>query len=67
MYILKRSLAPITNKAWNEITKRTKEILDTSLTARKFIDIDGPNGWEKGGIPTGRLIIPEHHTDNGTG
>lgn len=61
MNILKKNLAPITEKAWDEIKTRTGEILAANLTARKFVDIDGPNGLEFGGISTGRLITPDHH------
>jgi uncharacterized linocin/CFP29 family protein len=65
MDILKKSLAPVTDKAWEEIIKRTRQILNTRLTARKFVDIDGPNGMELGGVSTGRLIIPDNHSENG--
>lgn len=65
MDILKKSMAPVTDKAWNEINKRLKEALQTGLTARRFVDIDGPNGLEMGGISTGRLIIPDNHSVSG--
>lgn len=65
MNILKKSLAPVTDAAWAEIRERTKKIFDLYLTGRKFVDIDGPNGLEQGGVSTGRLVLPENHTDNG--
>ena len=65
MNILKKSIAPITDKAWNEITDRTRQILRTYLTARKFVDIEGPTGLEQGGISTGRLIVPENQPADG--
>ena len=65
MNILKKSIAPITDKAWEEISERTKQILGTYLTARQFVDIDGPNGLEQGGVSTGRLITPENQSENG--
>ncbi len=65
MNILKKSIAPITEKAWGEITLRTKQILGTYLTARKFVDIDGPNGMEFGGVSTGRLTTPENQSHDG--
>jgi uncharacterized linocin/CFP29 family protein len=65
MDILKKSLAPVSDKAWEEILKRTRQILNTRLTARKFVDIDGPNGMELGGVSTGRLIITDNHSENG--
>lgn len=65
MNILKKSIAPITDRAWNEITDRTRQILRTYLTARKFVDIEGPTGLEQGGISTGRLIVPENQPADG--
>ena len=65
MNILKKSIAPITNKAWEEISDQTKEILRTYLTARSFVDIDGPNGLEQGGVSTGRLVVPDDQSNEG--
>ncbi len=65
MNILKKAIAPVTDKAWAEITARTKQILSTYLTARKFVDIDGPNGLEQGGISTGRLITGNSQPEKG--
>lgn len=65
MNILKKSLAPITDKAWGEITEQLEEILKTYLTGRKFVDIDGPNGLEFGSVSTGRLVTPDDQTNNG--
>jgi uncharacterized linocin/CFP29 family protein len=65
MSILKKSLAPITEQAWKEITGRTKELFGNYLTARKFVDINGPNGLEMGGISTGRLVIPDNQSPEG--
>lgn len=65
MNILKKTIAPITDKAWAEITERTKQILKTHQTARKFVNINGPNGLEQGGVSTGRLIIPVNQSHDG--
>ena len=65
MNILKKSIAPITDKAWDEIIHHTKQFLGSYLTARNFVDVDGPNGLEQGGVSTGRLIMPENHSDEG--
>ena len=65
MDILKKSIAPVTDKAWKEITDHTNEILRFCLTARKFVDIDGPNGLEQAGVSTGKLIIPENQSIDG--
>lgn len=65
MNILRKSLAPVSESAWGEIKKRTKQVLDNYLTARKFADINGPNGLEMGGISTGRLTVPHNQSDDG--
>ncbi len=65
MDILKKSIAPITDAAWEEIRERTRQILNLNLTARKFVDIDGPNGLKQGGVSTGRLILPDDHSEQG--
>ncbi len=56
MNIFKKSLAPITDEGWKELTDQTKKLLKTHLTAREFVDINGPNGMDFGGVSTGRLI-----------
>ncbi len=55
MDYLKRELAPITDKAWEEIEEQAKEVLEERLTARKIVDVSGPAGWEKSAMPEGRL------------
>ena len=65
MNIFKKSLAPVSEKAWGEIAERTKQILANYLTARKFADINGPNGFEMGGISTGRLVVPDNQQPEG--
>lgn len=58
MDILKKALAPITDKAWKEISDRSGKIFNKYLTARKFIDINGPLGMDFGALSTGRLVVP---------
>lgn len=65
MNILRKSLAPISDKAWDEITEQLDDILKTYLTGRKFVDIDGPNGLEFGSVSTGRLVTPDNQDDQG--
>lgn len=57
MDFLKKKLAPLSTLGWREIENRAKEILETQLTARRFIKVVGPIGKDKGGINTGRLEI----------
>lgn len=65
MNILKKSMAPITDKGWAEIKEQTKQFLGSYLTARNFVDINGPNGLELGGISTGRLVTPDNQSKDG--
>ncbi|MDZ7722674.1 MAG: family 1 encapsulin nanocompartment shell protein [candidate division KSB1 bacterium] len=59
MDILKRSLAPLTDEAWQEIDETARAVLVNNLSARKVVDVDGPKGWDFGAIPLGRLDIPK--------
>ncbi|WP_297598308.1 family 1 encapsulin nanocompartment shell protein [uncultured Cetobacterium sp.] len=57
MDFLKKELAPISAKVWEEIEERAKEVLGTQLSARRFVRVTGPIGKEKGGVNSGRLSI----------
>ena len=63
MDILKRSLAPITDDAWAAIYEQAQSTLVSTLTARKFIDVIGPKGWDYGAVHLGRLDIPENQPE----
>jgi uncharacterized linocin/CFP29 family protein len=54
MDFLKQELAPITAEAWNEINAQAKKSLAGRLTARRFVDLEGPKGLQFAGIPLGR-------------
>lgn len=64
MNILKKNLAPITDEAWEELKEQAQNIFNVYLTAREFVDIDGPNGLDMAGVSTGRLTIPEEPAKN---
>lgn len=57
MDILKKDMAPITEAGWKEITEQAKKVLDSNLSARGFVDIDGPHGPEFAAVSTGRLSM----------
>jgi len=57
MDLLKRELAPLTEKAWEEIDARAEEVFDTQLTGRKAVHVEGPNGLEYNVISKGKLGI----------
>ena len=65
MDILKKSLAPVTDEAWEEINSQAKKVFQNLLTARKFVDIDGPKGITFGAVSLGRLKIIEPKDKNG--
>ncbi len=58
MDILRKSLAPISDKAWEEINEDAKNTLETALSARKFVDIEGPKGLDHAAVPLGSLKLP---------
>ncbi|MGW8314183.1 MAG: family 1 encapsulin nanocompartment shell protein [Bacteroidales bacterium] len=65
MNILKKTLAPITEKAWEEIELQSERIIQEFLTGRKIADVNGPHGIGLGAISTGRLLIPSNQSKQG--
>ncbi len=59
MDILRKSMAPVSDEAWAEINATAKEVLSSVLSARKFVDVDGPRGWNFAALSTGRIHVPE--------
>jgi uncharacterized linocin/CFP29 family protein len=57
MDILRKSLAPITKEAWDVINKQSKNVFNSVLSARRFVDIDGPKGWDFEAVSLGRLEV----------
>lgn len=58
MDILRKSLAPISQAAWGEINETAMEVLTAALSARKFVDVEGPKGWNFAAVSTGRINVP---------
>ncbi|MEE4177481.1 MAG: family 1 encapsulin nanocompartment shell protein [Bacteroides sp.] len=63
MDILRKSLAPISQKAWDEINDTAKEVLTAALSARKFVDVEGPKGLDFAALSTGRIQVPANQKD----
>jgi len=63
MDILKRNIAPITDKAWQEIDRQAKKVFLNQLTARYFVDVIGPKGWDYTTVGLGRLNVPENQRE----
>ncbi len=57
MDILRRSASLLTPEAWEELDGQAKKVLVANLSARKFVDVEGPKGWTYSAHPTGRLGI----------
>jgi len=58
MDILKQSFAPISKEAWEEIYDEAKNTLSATLSARKFVDVEGPKGLDTAAVSIGKLQIP---------
>ncbi len=65
MDILKKDLAPLTKKAWEEINQEAKKIFNSLLSARRFVDVAGPKGIDYASVPLGKLDIPENGEEDG--
>lgn len=57
MDILKRSMAPITAAAWEEIDAEATRVLKGNLSARGLVDFAGPEGWEKAAVNLGVMQL----------
>ncbi len=57
MDIFKRNLAPIPQEAWDEINARAEDVINSFLTTRKSLKVDGPHGFSKTSISSGRLNL----------
>jgi len=58
MDLLRRELAPISPEAWTVIDAMARDALVANLSARKFVDLDGPHGIAYPSVNLGRLEIP---------
>ncbi|MDR0617044.1 MAG: bacteriocin family protein [Synergistaceae bacterium] len=50
-----REHAPISSAALDAIDAQAASTLRQSLSARRFVDVKGPMGWEFSGVPLGRF------------
>jgi uncharacterized linocin/CFP29 family protein len=65
MNLLRKELAPITDAAWEEIEDQARRFFNPLLSARKFVDVDGPHGVAFGAVSTGRLVVPPSQSKDG--
>jgi uncharacterized linocin/CFP29 family protein len=52
---LLRDIAPVTERAWEEIEEEARSRLVVALAARKLVDFSGPHGWERSATNLGRI------------
>jgi uncharacterized linocin/CFP29 family protein len=62
-----RELAPISDRAWDEICDEATRVLRQFLAARKTIDVVGPLGWEHSAEATGRIAALPDPPQEGVG
>jgi uncharacterized linocin/CFP29 family protein len=67
MDILKKELAPLSTRVWEEIENRAAEILRSRLSARKVVHVEGPKGWNYTAVSEGRLDLLDDEGDVKTG
>lgn len=63
MDMFARGLAPINSTAWEKIEDQAASTLRSCLSARRFVDIDGPYGWERSCVNLGTLAPFERKGD----
>ncbi|MDD2207211.1 MAG: family 1 encapsulin nanocompartment shell protein [Aminobacterium sp.] len=57
MDILRRTTEMVSQEAWHEMDEQAKRVLESHLSARKFIDVAPPKGWDYAAHPCGRLEV----------
>jgi uncharacterized linocin/CFP29 family protein len=57
MDIFKKNLAPMPNSAWEEINERAEDVINSMLTTRKSLKVNGPFGLDKTMVASGRLNL----------
>ena len=52
---LHRSLAPISDAAWQQITEEASRTIKRNLAARRVVDVDGPHGYGHASVTAGHV------------
>lgn len=58
MSMLRRDFAPLSAAQWEAIDDEARTVLERTLVARRFVDVDGPHGWTHSAYNLGRLGEP---------
>lgn len=59
MNLLRKNLAPLTEGAWRQIEEQAKTVFRLNLSARRVVDVEGPNGLDYTALSLGRLVLEE--------
>ncbi|MCF7669728.1 MAG: bacteriocin family protein [Verrucomicrobia bacterium] len=62
---LRKNMAPISGEAWELINEQAQRVFRSRLSARRFVDVDGPHGWDFAAVPIGRLDTPKEQDKKG--
>jgi uncharacterized linocin/CFP29 family protein len=65
--LLRRELAPLDDRAWQELDAEAARVLRHHLVARRLVDVSGPHGWQLGAVNLGRLESTDRRTPDGVG
>ncbi|MFP4500749.1 MAG: family 1 encapsulin nanocompartment shell protein [Candidatus Hydrogenedentota bacterium] len=65
--ILRKELAPLSPKAWEQIEDEANRWLKTFLSARTLVDFAGPHGWEYAAVNLGRVDLAGNKATPGVG
>jgi uncharacterized linocin/CFP29 family protein len=60
---LHRHLAPISDKAWEQIEQEASRTLKRHLAARRVVDVAGPKGFDVSAVGTGHLSPIASHAE----
>ena len=55
MDVLRRELSPLIDAAWAQIDNEARNVLSTNLSARRVVDLRGPEGWALSSVNLGRV------------
>jgi uncharacterized linocin/CFP29 family protein len=56
---LQRDGFSVGEDVWSELNDMARKVLTTHLSARRFVDVTGPLGWEYSALPLGALDTPD--------
>lgn len=65
MIELNRSLAPVSDRAWERIETDAREVLQLHLAGRRLIDFEGPLGWDHSALDLGDVETLEGNAAGG--